>query len=250
VQTPAGFFIRRCDALPGQSLSRALSSHSPSAATPFYRPRWRPRLLPLGTVRLPEGSAAPLMSRSSCVPSPAKRQQGKGLSETMAAALGTREILVVLQPRNSHEIAFLPSLDLAAGIDQRIGSARLGTPSLGAVCRVAKENPGAGGWDCGYDAASFHRHDDGGSDWFCSYWRLDLAVRLGSRHSRWHYAPRAIAARRSSASRRPSGFWKLCPGRSLSAFENGGQSCLDRANDPFSIRGRRGRDCRQPGALD
>jgi hypothetical protein len=61
----------------------------------------------------------------------------------MAAALGTRENLALLQPRNSHEIAFLPSLDLAAGIDQRIGSARLGTPSLGAVCRVAKENPGA-----------------------------------------------------------------------------------------------------------
>ena len=56
----------------------------------------------------------------------------------MAAALGTRENLVVLQPRNSHEIAFLPSLDLAAGIDQRIGSARLGTPSLRAVCRAAK----------------------------------------------------------------------------------------------------------------
>ena len=48
----------------------------------------------------------------------------------MAAALGTTENLALLQPRNSHEIAFLPSLDLAAGIDQRIGSARLGTPSL------------------------------------------------------------------------------------------------------------------------
>jgi hypothetical protein len=138
VQTPAGFFIRRCDALPAQSLSRALSSHSPSAATPLYRPRSWPRLLLLGTVRPPAGSAAPLMSRSSCVPSPTRRQQGKGLSETMAAALGTRENLALLQPRNSHEIAFLPSLDLAAGIDQRIGSARLGTPSLGAVYRAAK----------------------------------------------------------------------------------------------------------------
>jgi hypothetical protein len=55
----------------------------------------------------------------------------------MAAAVGTRENPVVLQPRNSHEIAFLPSLDLA-GIDQRIGSARLGTPPLGVVCRAAK----------------------------------------------------------------------------------------------------------------
>ena len=51
----------------------------------------------------------------------------------MAAALRTRENLALLQRRNSHEIAFLPSLNLAAGIDQRIGSVRLGTPLLGAV---------------------------------------------------------------------------------------------------------------------
>jgi hypothetical protein len=56
----------------------------------------------------------------------------------MAAAPGSRENLALLQPCNSHEIAFLPSLNPAAGIDQRIGSVRLGTPSLGAVCRAAK----------------------------------------------------------------------------------------------------------------
>ncbi len=56
----------------------------------------------------------------------------------MAAAFWTRENVVLLQPRNSHQTAFLPSLDLADGIDQRTGSARLDTPSLGAVCRAAK----------------------------------------------------------------------------------------------------------------
>jgi hypothetical protein len=88
----------------------------------------------------------------------------------MAAALGTRENLALLQPRNSHEIAFLPSLDLAAGIEQRIGSARLGTPSLGAGMPSRQGEPrgrprGWGG-DCGDNAAFFHRHDDDGSDWF------------------------------------------------------------------------------------
>ena len=102
----------------------------------------------------------------------------------MAAALATRENLALLQRRNSREMAFLPSLNLAAGIDQRIGSVRLGTPSLGAVLPsrqirgpdIAPSGaaPRGWGWDCGYDAAFFHRHDDDGSDWFCRYRRLDL----------------------------------------------------------------------------